>query len=282
MRNILVLAFLFAASQLGAQPFASFDKASTADLSNPMDLTIGPDGLLYVAENMGDQISVLDPVTLELKSTFGYGILFGAHDISFAPDGLAYVAASGNNTIVAFDLSGDKPEIVSVIPTRARVEGVLAHSNGRIYLMVGGMGELLVYEDGEPVAGIRGLFGAHDVTEALDGSIWVADNRRGQLAHFSADLEPLGVLSNAKFGFSGARYLAVDDFGRLVVADRDANRVLLIEPETETLLGVLGDGTFGNGANKFNRPDGAAVKGAVYYFADSDNDQVVRYVVLVN
>ncbi len=282
MRLILILWLVFGASTSLAQPFAAFDKASKAELNDPHDLTIGPDGRLYVADKFGDRIVIMDPETLEILSIFGEGVLFGVHDIDFAPDGLAYIAATGANSVYVVDFSLPEPQIVNLIPGVIRTEGVLAHSNGRVYIMASGIGELVAFENTRPVAGIRGLFGAHDVVEAHDGTIWVADSSRAQLVHLTAGLELIGVLNDAKFGFVGPRYLAVDDFGRLLVADQDAHRILLIDPETQTLIGVLGDGAPGVGPNKFDDPEGVAVLGSVYYFADSDNDRIVRYVVLLN
>jgi streptogramin lyase len=282
MRFIIFLTAVFLASQTAAQPFAAFGKASKPELNDPHDLTIGPDGRLYVADKFGERIVVMDAESLEILSTFGEGVLFGVHDISFGPNGLAYVAAAGANSVYVFDLSGEEAKVVNVIPGAIRVEGVLAHFNGRVYVMASGTGELVAFENGTPVAGIRGLFGAHDVVEALDGTIWVADNARAQLVHVDAELKLISILNDVKFGMLGPRYLAVDDFGRLIVSDQDAHRILMIDPETETLLGVLGDGIPGKGANKFDDPEGAAVHGSVYYFSDSDNDRIVRYVVLVN
>ncbi|MFT5000729.1 MAG: DNA-binding beta-propeller fold protein YncE, partial [Planctomycetota bacterium] len=95
MRILLILSLIFMTNHLAAQPFAAFDKASAPELNDPHDLTIGPDGRLYVADKFGDRIVVMDAVSLEILSTFGEGLLFGVHDISFGPDGMAYVAATG-------------------------------------------------------------------------------------------------------------------------------------------------------------------------------------------
>ena len=41
-------------------PFAAFDAASEPDLKDPHDLAIGPDGRLYVADKLANQITLLD------------------------------------------------------------------------------------------------------------------------------------------------------------------------------------------------------------------------------
>ena len=105
-------------------------------------------------------------------------------------------------------------------------------------------------------------------------------NRR--LRRFSPELELLQTLEGPAYGFLGPRYLDIDDFGRLVVADQDAHRVLLIEPLSGEVIGVIGDGTPGMGPGLFDDPEGVAVVGNAYFFADSDNNRIVKYVVVLN
>ncbi len=283
---VCLLSVVLATSVLAQDaPFAAFDLASAPVLNDPHDLEIGPDGRLYVADKFGDRIAVMDADTLELLWTFGDGGLPGAHDISFGPDGLAYVAVTGLSRIDVFEIEGETATRVATLGPVSRTEGVLAHSNGRVYAMASGSGDLIAFEKNAAVAGVGGLFGAHDVAQAPDGSIWVADFQARRLVNFDADLQLLRVLDHPKFGFVGPRYLDVDDFGNLVIADQDAHRVLLIDPngpDGGTLLGVLGDGMPGTGAGKFDDPEGAEVFGGRYYFADSDNNRIVRYSVVLN
>jgi sugar lactone lactonase YvrE len=131
----------------------------------------------------------------------------------------------------------------------------------------------------------EGHFGAHDVAEDPDGNIWVADNFSRRLVKYAPDLTRLQILDHEKFGFAGPRYLDIDAFGRLVVADQDAHRILLIDPDGAdggTLLGVIGDGKPGKGPGRFDDPEGVAVKGNRYFFSDSDNNRIVRYTVVTN
>ena len=86
----------------------------------------------------------------------------------------------------------------------------------------------------------------------------------------------------AKYGFRGPRYLDIDVDGQLIVADQDAHRVLLIDPMSGDLRGVIGTGLPGEGPNLFDDPEGVAVRGAEFFFADSDNNRIVKYVVVLN
>lgn len=290
MRRLLLLIALIAvatATKAQEQPgaFAAFDLAGPAVLNDPHDLAFGPDGRLYVADKFGARIAVLDPETLEVIEIIAAGKLPGVHDISFGPDGRVAVAVTGGNAVVVFrDIGLTSGQPVSILRA-PRTEGALVHNNGRIYAMASGVGGLIAYDGNEIVAVAEGLFGAHDVAADRDGNIWVADNMRRRLVQFDPDLKQLKVLDHAKYGFAGPRYLDIDNFGRLIVADQDAHRVLMIDPDGAdggSLLGVIGDGIPGAGPNKFDDPEGVAVRGNQYFFSDSDNNRVVRYSIVTN
>ena len=268
----------------GAPPFAAFDIAGPAVLNDPHDLAMGPDGRIYVADKFGGRIAVLDPETLDVVETLFEGRLPGVHDVSFGADGSAVVAVTGLGYAIVFDRLAAGEEARIALPGPG-TEGALIHSNGRIYVLAGGPGALVAYEADEPVAIAQGHYGAHDVAEGPDGSVWVADNFKRRLVRYDQELKLLQVIDDAKYGFVGPRYMDFDEGGRLVVADQDAHRILLIDPESGpggALLGVLGDGAPGVGPGKFDDPEGVLVDGPYYYFADSDNNRIVRYVVVVN
>ncbi|MEX3007673.1 NHL repeat-containing protein [Hoeflea sp. TYP-13] len=290
MRWFLSLMFAAATGSIaladdGPRPFASFDLAGPSVLNDPHDLAIGPDGRLYVADKFGSRIAVLDADSLELVEVIAAGRLPGVHDVSFGSDGRAAVAVTGLGAVMVFDrLEGSDPK-PSAILAAPRTEGAVIHTNGTIYAMASGTGTLVAYKDGTAVAAVQGLFGAHDVAEDRDGNLWVADNFSRRLVKFAPDLTLLQTLDDPKFGFAGPRYLDVDPFGRLVVADQDAHRVLLIDPDGPnggSLLGVLGSGLPGKGPNLFDDPEGVAIDGNNYYIADSDNNRIVRYTIVVN
>lgn len=206
-------------------------------------------------------------------------------DISFGEGGRAAVAVTGVGMVFIFDdltAPNTEPKGFVAAPT---TEGSLLHTNGQVYAMASGVGGLLAYRDGEVVAVASGLAGAHDVAEDRDGNIWVADNVNRRLVKFDPELNRLQVLDHEKFGFIGPRYMDIDEFGRIIIADQDAHRVLMIDPdgpEGGSLLGVIGDGTPGMGPNRFDDPEGVAVDGNRYYISDSDNNRVVRYTVVTN
>ncbi|MBT8460366.1 MAG: NHL repeat-containing protein [Boseongicola sp.] len=274
-----------AAQSFGPGPFASFDLASEPILGDPHDLSIGPDGRLYVADKLNARIAVLDPETLEFIEELGLSFLPAVRDVSFGPNGEVALAVSGASAVAIYeDLAAlsAPPDIGVRAPG---TEGALYHSSGRIFAMASGIGALVIFENLQAVNGVEGHLGAHDVAEAPDGSVWVADNRLRRLVRYSQNLERIQVIEADKFGFVGPRYMDITETGLLVVADQDAHRVLLIDPDGPdggTLLGVLGDGKPGLGPDKFNNPEGIAVSGNRYFISDSDNNRIVRYSVFLN
>ncbi len=290
---ILTAALLPAVAHDIPPPFAAYDLASEAVLNDPHDLDIGPDGRIYVADKFGGGIAVFDPSSLELVQMIGAGRFPGIHDISFDASGRAAVAVTGFSTVLVFDrLHGladvQVPSPVLELPA-PRTEGALMHSSGRVYAMASGIGAVIAFEGSEILAVAEGFYGAHDVAEDPEGNIWVADNFNRRLVKLSPDLKILQVLDHIKYGFIGPRYLDIDDFGRLIVADQDAHRILMIEPDATVngklegaLVGLLGDGRPGLGPYRFDDPEGALVLDNSYYFADSDNNRIVRYTVVIN
>ncbi len=287
MKYLCLAAGMFcAASGAWAQnvPFASFEKASAQILADPHDLVIGPDGQLYIADKFAARVVVMDPETLEVTGVIGDGKLPGVHDVSFLADGTLAIAVTGAGRVLVVEPSG-KGSVKYQLPV-SRTEGVLAHSNGKVYATDAGFGAIISFEGDTPTGLVEGgHFGVHDIAEAPDGTIWIADMGNRQLVQYSEDLKRIGEIDHAKFGFLGPRYLDIDYLGRIVVADQDSHRILMIDPKGEdggTLLGVIGDGSPGMGPGKFDDPEGVAIFGNQYFFADSDNNRIVRYSVVTN
>ena len=263
------------------KPFATFDAASEPFLSDPHDLVIGPDGRLYVADKFANRIAVLDRESLELLDSFGDGELSAPRDISFDTEGRAVIADSGSGRIMIYDMSGERPRLSGEIIGVSRTEGAVAHPNGRIYANSSGSGTITAFQNGEIVATAGGLIGAHDVEVGPNGDLWVADMGNRRIVRYSQNLEIVSVFNDAKYGFLGPRYLDVDEIGRVIVADQDAHRMIMIEPDG-ALVGIIGNGLPGKGPNRFDDPEGVAIYGSTYFFADSDNNRVVRYRVVMN
>jgi len=263
-------------------PFAMFDTASEAVLSDPHDLTLGPDNRLYVADKFNNRIVVMDKETLKEIDSFGENELSSPRDISFASDGKAYIADTNNNRVAIYSFSSGKAELVgSLSEGISQTEGAAAHPNGRIYATGAGTSNIVAYQNGNVVEQFFGIFGAHDVEVGPDGNVWVADTGNARIVKFSPDLKVLDILDDAGYGWIGPRYLDFDKAGRLIVADQDAHRAVLIDRKG-AIVGVIGDGTPGVGPNKFDDPEGVEIVGPEIYISDSDNNRIVRYLMVTN
>ncbi|MDH3194682.1 MAG: NHL repeat-containing protein [Hyphomicrobiales bacterium] len=262
-------------------PFATFDAASEPVLADPHDVVIGPGDRLYVADKFANRIAILDRDTLEVIGSFGDGELSSPHDVDFDAADRAIIADTGNHRIAIYDLSSGVAKFAGALIGIGRPEGALAHPNGRIYATSSGFGAIMAFENGIAVATAQGLSGAHDIATDSDGNLWVADTGNRRIVKYSPDLEVLAVLDDPKYRWAGPRYLDVDPLGRLVVADQDAHRIVMIGRDG-ALIGVLGNGVPGMGANRFDDPEGVEIAGSMYFFADSDNNRIVRYQVVMN
>ncbi len=261
-------------------PFASFAGASEAVFSDPHDLEFGPDGMLYVADRAADRVVVMDPDTFEITEIIGEGTLLQPHDVSVGHNNQMYVASAGLHGVVLYDLNQEDRKNEGMLGPFPSTAGTLAHSNGNLYVMASGEGWLYAIDAGRTVVAAEGgLIGAQDVTEAPDGSIWVADQLQRRLVQYTQGLEVMRVLDGPEYGFVGPRYLDFTEDGSLVVADQDAHKITKIDTYSGEVMGVIGDGAPGLGPNLLDDPEGVAVRGMEYFFADSDNNRIVKYVI---
>ncbi|EDL61943.1 putative lipoprotein [Gimesia maris DSM 8797] len=101
-----------------AVPGGPFIAAGTGGLANPRGLTIGPDGMLYVANGATESILRFDPVTGNLVDSGSY--TFGTtiqlpYGVTFGPDNNLYVVDTDTGTVLRFagPLGTLTPEIIT-------------------------------------------------------------------------------------------------------------------------------------------------------------------------
>jgi len=261
----------------------SFVSASTAQLSNPHDLKLSPDGrYLFVADVGNDRIAIMDPESLELVAAFGSDHQSGTHDVDFDQLGRAYVADTHNNRVTVYDIDGTSARLVGELSERIRgPEGVLLHPNGRAYVAGAWSGNVVAYQDGKVVAELTGLASPHDLELARDGNIWLADAGNSRILLLSPDLEIKAELGRRQYGFDGVRYLDLTAEGIIIAADKNNHSVKFIGANG-SLLRVLGDGNPGRGPGRFTTPEGVEVRGAELWLSDSGNDRIVKYLLTTN
>ncbi len=277
------LAFLIIVAGLPALAFELvFVNGSPQVYSQPHDLVLSPDGrLLYVADNNANRIAVLDPVTLELRGTFGEGEVGAPHAVAFDAKGRLLVADTDHSRIAIFQINQHTGTLVGELRGAIRrPEGVAWHSNGRVYATGASSGNIEAFADGKSVAVASGLSSPHGIAIAPDGSVWVADANNDRLVQMTPELNVLRIVTGSAYDFNGPRYLDFDARGRLYVADKYTHKIKVLAPDTTgalTRVLELGSGRGELGPGKFDRPEGVAIRAGVVWFSDTYNNRIVRY-----
>lgn len=256
----------------------TFAGASTADLENPHDLKLSPDGkYLFVSDVGNDRVAILDPDTLELVAEFGSDHQSGTHDVDFDPRGRAYVADTHNNRVTIYEMNGTEATLAGELSGRMRgPEGVLVHPNGRVYVAGAWSGNVVAFRDGEVVGELQGLSSPHDLELAGDGDIWLSDAGNDRMLLLSPELEVKDEWGGDPYDFDGVRYQDVLPDGTVIAADKN-NHVIKFIAADGTLLLVLGTGKPEKGPGKFATPEGVETRDDTLWLSDSGNDRVVKY-----
>jgi DNA-binding beta-propeller fold protein YncE len=276
----LILLTTWASMTPATEVVLSYVNASTAQLSNPHDLKLSPDGrYLFVADTGNDRIAILDPASLELVAEFGSDHQSGTHDVDFDRQGRAYVADTHNNRVTVYEIDGTSAKLVDELSERIRgPEGILLHPNGRVYVAGAWSGNVVAYRDGKVVAELKGLASPHDLELAGDGNIWLADAGNSRMLLLSADLEIKDELGRRQYDFDGVRYMDLTAEGIIITADKNKHSVKFIDADGR-LLHVLGNGKPGRGVGRLTTPEGVEVRGAELWLSDSGNDRIVKYLL---
>ncbi|WP_282608159.1 NHL repeat-containing protein [Pelagibius sp. Alg239-R121] len=261
-----------------AAPEFEFLGASSADLDNPHDLKLSPDGrYLFVSDVDNNRVAILDPESLDLVAEFGSDHQSGTHDVDFDAEGRAYIADTRNNRVTIYEMKGTDATLAGELKEGIRgPEGVLAHPNGRVYVAGAWSGNVIVYDQGEVVGALEGLSSPHDLELVPGGDIWLSDAGNDRMLLLSPDLEIKQEWAGAPYNFNGVRYQDVLPDGTVIAADKNSHSVKIIAADG-TLLTVLGTGRPEKGAGKFTTPEGVEVRGDIVWISDSGNDRVVKY-----
>ena len=129
---------LFVASSVGSR-IDMFDQGTVAGaplggaLSYPVDLTFGPDGLLYVIASSANEIVQIDSAGTVVNS-FGSSFIDAAGLMAFGADGRLYVVSTNNTKVLIFNTSGVKLGEFSTGADMAWPVGIDIGPDGHIYL----------------------------------------------------------------------------------------------------------------------------------------------------
>ena len=223
-------------------------------LTNPADMAIGPDGMLYVSDFAANKIIKFNPYTGSNLGDFATTNLSGPVGIAFGPDNHLYVANFTTSNIVKFD--GSTGAFISVF---ASGNGLNLPNNG---LSFGPDGHLYVANEEQYILKFNGTNGAFietfidvgalhaigDIKFGPDGNLYVSDQTDLELRSYAPDGSYLGLFtSGGSLVTPGA--IAFDVSGDIYVTDRSNHDVEKYNGTTGAFIS-----TFISAGNGLNEP----------------------------
>jgi DNA-binding beta-propeller fold protein YncE len=243
----------------GMSPFIA---AGSGGLSSPKDLTLGPDGSLYVATG-ANSVLRYNASTGALIGTFvaaGSGGFNNPYGLAFGPDGNLYVSSRGTSNAILSYNGTTGAFINAFVPTGSgglnSPAGITFGADGNLYVVSNGSSSVLRYQGpsgpspGSPLpssgqtgatfvaAGSGGLAGPADLIFGPDGNLYVSSQSTDQ-AVLKFDGNSGNFISTyvtpGEGGLATPRGLAFDQDGRLYVADIGNNTIHRYDSTGQTI-----------------------------------------------
>jgi 4-amino-4-deoxy-L-arabinose transferase-like glycosyltransferase/sugar lactone lactonase YvrE len=273
---------------------------------NPRDLSLAPDGTIYVADTFNNRIQHIsaDGSVLQVWGSYADlsqgeapgGTFYQPWGLAVGQDGSVYVADTWNHRIQKFTADG---KFVNMWGYFGQAETPFAiwgprdiaiDQDGNILITDTGNKRVVIYDsDGNFISqfGSVGMEpGQFDEPVGIaidkDGLVYIADtwNQRVQVMTKDANGTYIPYINwdiVAWYGQSldNKPFLAVDTNGNLYTTDPEGYRVLHFNT-SGTFINFFGD--YGTGANGFDLPTGIVVdgKGGVW-IADAGNNRIMHY-----
>jgi DNA-binding beta-propeller fold protein YncE len=249
---------------------SSFIAAGSGGLSSPKDITLGPDGNLYVATG-ANSVLRYNASTGAFIGTFvtaGSGGLNNPYGLAFGPDGNLYVASRGTSYAILC-YSGSTGAFLNVfVPTGyaglTGPDGITFGADGNLYVADTQTASVLRYEGplgsspGSPLpstgqtgatfvaTGSGGLAGPADLIFGPEGNLYVS-SQSTDLAVLKFDGNTGNFISTyvtpGEGGLVTPRGLAFDQDGRLYVADVGTNAIHRYDSTGQYLDDPVASGT---------------------------------------
>ena len=215
--------------------------ASGGGLDNPVGLTFGPDGNLYVASGETDQVLRYDGASGAFLGVAAQGGGLNApRQVNFGPDGALYVASGATNQILRYD--GRSGAFLGVFASGGNLSGPTSFTFGPDGdLFVGSVNTNRVKRFDGVSGAFKGNFvavnlnGPHDVAFGPDGLFYVSNAFDGRVRRYATG----GVFVDnfiVDAALSAPLSLCWDELGRLYVANQGRDEVRRYDGETGAYL----------------------------------------------
>lgn len=212
-------------------------------VSGPIDVVLGPDGLLYVSNFGSNDIDRLDPVTGSFVDTFAIsnsGGLDSPSRMAFGPDGSLYITSHLTGEVLRY--GNDGRFLGEFITGLSRPDGIAFDGNGSVYVSDRASGEIFKYDSITGVqigSGPFATFGKGTFTDlnfGPNGNLFASNTTDNLIREFDSNGNAVGdfsggpltdVTSVAGFNWGPDGRLYVADFGgdRLAVYQADGTFV---------------------------------------------------------
>ncbi len=222
--------------------------ATGGGLDNPVGITLGPDGMLYVASGETGQVLRYDPATGASLGVFASGGgLSGLRQLQFAPDGALWVTSANTNQVLRYD--GQSGAFSGLAATSADLQGpngITFGPDGNLYVCSVLNNRILRY-DGHTGAYL-GVFitanklnGPHDLAFGPDGRLYVTNAfaSLNKVVRYDASTGAFLDAFVKDAALSAPLGLCFDLDGSLLVANQGADDVRRYDGKTGQLLGVV-------------------------------------------
>lgn len=249
------------------------------------DVSIAPDGTVYVADTFNHRVCAFDPATGLVRVIAGTGVA------GFSGDGGPASEATFNQAYCA-SLVPDGSALLVADIKNSRLRRIDL-GRGTVTTVVG------TGTAGRPVDGAAALetplAGPRAACMAADGTIYLALREGNALVEIKEDVVRTVVNAAGQKGFggdggpgrearlAGPKYVALDGTGRVLIADTENHCIRRYDPAAGTIMTIAGTPpqagvTVGRDlrSTQLDRPHGCRVDPAGrLVIADSDNDRIL-------
>ncbi len=247
------------------------------------DISIAPDGAIYLADSFQHRIVRLDPRTHVATLFAGTGKAgFGgdggpAEQAQFnitmcgtlSPDGaFMTIADIGNHRVRRIDL---KTRVVTTLAGNGK-RGLPKDGDDALQAPMGDVRATCVAQDGTVYALLRG---GNALVAIKDGKLSVVVNKAGKAG-------PATDGPAADATMRGPKYVTMDAKGNVLILDTENHCLRLFDPIRRTIRTIVGDGKKGSavGADwagtQLNRPHGARIgPDGRLYVTDTENNRIL-------